>query len=74
MNVLINQVCKQCGDFMDQPMLDFDNFCFHCVLGLMVDGPGSPFYEEASGEYWQGELDKNALDHPPFWKTPIIKE
>jgi len=55
-------------------MLDFDNFCFHCVLGLMVDGPGSPFYEEASGEYWQGELDKNALDHPPFWKTPIIKE
>jgi len=53
-------------------MFDFDNFCFHCVLGLMVDGPGSPNYEEASGEYWQDQLDQNALNNPPSWQTKEI--
>jgi len=64
--------CKECEDPLGESMFDFDNFCFHCVLGLMVDGPGSPNYEEASGEYWQDQLDQNALNNPPSWQTKEI--
>ena len=52
-------------------MFDYDSFCFHCVLGLMAEGPGSLNYEKASGEYWQDQFDQEALETPPFWKTPL---
>tara|TARA_R110002020_G_C16037694_1_gene753428 strand:- start:65 stop:271 length:207 start_codon:yes stop_codon:yes gene_type:complete len=63
--------CKECGDLLGESMFDYDNFCFLCVLGIMAGGSGSPNYEEASGEYWQEQIEQNALDYPPFWKTPI---
>jgi len=62
--------CKECGDPLGGSIFDFDNFCYLCVLGLIVDGPGSPNYPEASGEYWQDVLDQNALNYPPSWKAP----
>jgi len=62
--------CKECGDPLGDSMFDFDNFCFCCVLSLMHE-PFSPNYKQAADEYWQDQLDQNALDYPPFWKTPI---
>ncbi len=62
--------CKQCDDFLGGS-LDYDSFCYRCVVVLMAEGPGSPNYEEASGEYWRAQFDQWAQETPPFWKTPI---
>ena len=67
--------CKECGDILGG-ILDYDNFCFDCVVDLMSSGvngsrPESSNYDEASGEYWRRQFKQDALDTPPFWKTPI---
>ena len=62
--------CKECGDLLGF-VFDYDSFCYQCVIVLMVEGPGSPNYEEASGEYWRVQFDQWAQETPPFWKTPI---
>ena len=70
--------CKECGEALGGT-LDYDNFCFDCVVSLMSsvvnDGkPESSNYDEASGEYWREQFKQDAIDIPPFWKTPLLKD
>jgi len=65
--------CKECGNILGF-VFDYASFCYMCALDLVNDGPGSPNYEEASDEYWQAQFKQDAINTPPFWKTPIIPE
>jgi hypothetical protein len=62
--------CKECGKSLGF-VFDYDSFCYMCALNLMNEGPGFSNYEEASAEYWRAKFKQDAIDTPPFWKTPI---